>query len=472
MALPEITRSTTVGTLNDVIKALKDAQGKTTKPEERERFNQLITKYSTSRDKLITICKNDIIKHNIFGDNATKLQVARLTRDNFKALSLNEWNALVTNIHSESELKVGDPGQKAIDFLEGKSGINLMTGVKATLATAAVAAFCSFKSAGLVNLFNKIGLDSLVTTLGSGESAVSLVQIIPNVISGLFAINPVIGVAAGVLMGIGVLKLTKKIFGPEIKKMWANVKTRHAVNEAFKNTKLENDSKEDLRSYMDGKTPEDYEKQMQNIIDHEDKKSNGTYENEFKDEALKLATGTGKDLDKEIDTLRKKFKNKLTPAEIDQYLRDTGLAPKQPDLGEIATDLKDDATFKKPKKDPSTGTTPPASKSRSDFEQFKKDYKKLVSNMGDPTIDATAKAKAIRDLRNYANDASKFVDGTDPADLDRQKKVQTICNGMVEILSDLYAEIAKDASKAAQKDAILRQLESDRGLAQDQFNKL
>ena len=467
MALPEITRSTTVGTLNDVIKALKDAQGKTTKPEEKERFNQLITKYSTSRDKLITICKNDIIKHNIFGDNATKLQVARLTRDNFKALSLNEWNALVANIHSESELKAGDPGQKAIDFLEGKTGINLMTGVKATLATAAVAALTSLNISAFAG-----ALGFSATTVAALPTSFSVISIVPKIIATLSALNPVIGVAAGVLMGIGALKITKKIFGPEIKKMWANVKTRHAVNEAFKNTKLENDSKEDLRAYMDGKTPEDYEKQMQGVIDNEDKKANGTYENEFKDEALKLATGTGKDLDKEIDTLRKKFKNKLTPAEIDQYLRDTGLAPKQPDLGEIATDLKDDATFKKPKKDPSTGTTPAPSQSRKDFEQFKKDYKKLISDMGNPSIDATAKAKAIRDLRNYANDASKFVDGTDPADVARQKKVQAICNGMVEILSDLYAEIAKDASKVAQKDAILRQLESDRGLAQDQFNKL
>ena len=467
MALPEITSSTTVGTLNDVVKALKDAQSKTTKPEERERFNQLITKYSASRDKLITICKNDIIKHNIFGDSASKLQVARLTRDNFKALSLTEWNNLLAKKHSEKELKVGDPGQKAIDFLEGKSGINLMTGIKATLATAAVAALTSLNISAFAG-----ALGFSATTVAALPTSFSVISIVPKILATLSALNPVIGVAAGVLMGVGVIKLTKKIFGPEIKKMWANVKTRHAVNEAFKNQKLENESKEDLRPFMDGKSPEDYEKQMQGIVDHEDKKANGTFANEFKDEALKLATGTGKDLDKAVDALREKYKKKLTPAEIDQCLRDAGLAVKQPDLGEIATDLKGDATFKKPTKDPSTGTTPPASQSRKDFEQFKKDYKKLVADIGNPTIDATVKAKAIRDLRNYANDSSKFSDGTTGADTDRQKKLQTICNGMVEILSDLYAEIAKDASKAAQKDALLRQLEGDRGLAQDQFNKL
>lgn len=464
MALPEITRSTTAGKLKEVVDALEEAKSKTTNSVEKERFDQLIKKYSTAREKLVTICKNDIIKHNIFGDNASKLEVARLTRDNFKALSLEAWNNLIVaeeNKHNSKELESKDFGQAAIDVLEGKTGITLMTGVKATLATAAVAALSSLNISAFAG-----ALGFSASTVAALPTSFSVISIIPKVLTTLSALNPVIGVAAGVLMGIGAIKLTKKIFGPEIKKLWAKTKAEHKVREAFKSTKLENESKADISSYMDGKTPEDYETHMQDTIDHEDKRNNGTYANDFKTEAFKLATGTGKDLEKEVTKLRNKFKTKLTPAEIDQLLRECGIAPDQPDLGEIATDLKGDATFKKPAK----GSTP--SQSRKDFDQFKKDYKKIITTLSDPSVDATAKAKSIRDLRNFAGDASKFVDGSSAADIARQKKIQEICTGMVEIASELYAEIAKDASKVAQKDAILRQLESDRGLAEGQFNKL
>ena len=62
MAILNITESTTVGNFNDTIKALEEAQKKADNQAEKNRIQEFINKYSTSRDKLISVCKNDIIK--------------------------------------------------------------------------------------------------------------------------------------------------------------------------------------------------------------------------------------------------------------------------------------------------------------------------------------------------------------------------------------------------------------------------
>ena len=186
MAILDISNSTTVGNFNDTIHALEEAKKKTTKAAEQARFDELINKYTTSKNKLINICKNDIIKGNMMSDAATRVEVGKLTRDNFKALSLQAWNNLLDaeHQHKENELKDKDPGQAMIDFLDGKSGINLMTGVKATLTTAAIAALSSLNIAGFAGAMG-------LSTAGLPAS-VSIISIIPEAIGALFALNPVI----------------------------------------------------------------------------------------------------------------------------------------------------------------------------------------------------------------------------------------------------------------------------------------
>ena len=199
MALPEITKSTTVGTLRDVAKALTDAKEKTSVPAEKSRLDELINKYTTSANKLITVCKNEIISKNIHGNIDSQIEIARLTRDNFKNLSLDALNNILVDTakqHETSEIiyeeNKRDPGQGMIDFLEGKSGITLMTGIKATLTTAAVAALSS------LNIAEFAGAMGLSTT--GLPTSFSIISIVPKILSTLAALNPVIGVAAGALL--------------------------------------------------------------------------------------------------------------------------------------------------------------------------------------------------------------------------------------------------------------------------------
>lgn len=470
MAILDITNSTTVGNFNDTIQALEEAKKKTTKPAEQARFDELINKYTTSKNKLIKICKNDIIKGNMMSDAATRVEVGKLTRDNFKALSLQAWNKVLDaeHQHKENEFKDKDPGQAVIDFLDGKSGINLMTGVKATLTTAAIAALSSLNIAGFA--------EAMGLSIAGLPESVSVISIIPKAIGSLFALNPVIGVAAGALLGLGVIKLTKKIFGPEIKKLWANIKVRHAVNKQTEASQDKEFSEKDITEVLGGKSSEDYQKDAEDEIERTTKKNDGTYEREFSDKAFALATGDGVDIETKVNELKNEYKDKLDSDAIDRLLTSAGIAIKQPDLGDVATDLATDPKFRT--RTGGRGTVP---KSRTDFNDFKAAYQDLVVMIGKTSVANTEKAKAIRDLRTFANNPNKFLDksgstrGTSrstPKDIERQEKIKKLCNGMVDIISELYAEVAKDVSKAATADTLKDALESARGLTADQIKNL
>ena len=470
MAILTITGETTVGQFNNAIKALEEAKNANKNTEFQERLQHFIDKYTTSKNKLITICKNDIVKGNLLVDPETRIEVKKVISDNYKNLSLHTWNKVIAKhnerTHDKAVKKHGNKldlggsikeveGQPVIDFLEGKSGINLMTGVKASLAAAAVSSLCSLNIGAFAGLWG-LSLPANV------PASLSLFSFVPEIITGLATLNPVLGVAAGALLGIGAIALVKKIFGPEIKKMWSNFKVNNAVKKATK--KAENS--------LESTGSDDFAKSALEEITELEKVKPSTgdrshYSLLFEQKVKEIAHGDGIDMDKKIADLKTEYAGKVS--DMEEILKKLGVSEKQPDLGDIASDLVKIGKFKE-KGDKN-------SKSRKDFNHFRAEYNKLVIAIADKSLSESEQSKIIRDLRKFANDDSNFVDkaggqGNSTTDVEaRRKKVQSLCQGMVDILSDLQYQANKTMTPEAIK-KLKTDLEGQHGLTADQIEKL
>lgn len=542
MAILDINKSTTVGNFDSAIKSLEEAKNKSTSKEESQKFDQLIQKYEQSRHKLISICKNDIIKHNMTVDQEAKKQVEAVMRDNFKALSMEKWNAIINDFngveknhdnqigtHNEHEMKAAG-GDGFINFLEGKSGINLMTGVKAALSTAAVGALFSLDIGAFAGLW---GL-----SLPAGAPAtLSIIQFVPEIITGLATLNPVLGIAGAALLGIGAVALVKKIFGPEIKKMWTNFKVARKVNKATKaaSDKLESDQdltaalKEQKKLYDEqAEEQKKYRKPVYKankdgslvrgsdgelIVDHYE---NSHYENEFESKAKKLV-GTKftaddiknlkeeygkkgrvaedrmveliegafkKDFIKEVsklatskdatdtakvDALKNKYKDVMSPASLEKVLVDNGLVQVDPNLGARADEVLKAAANQAYKG--ATGVTA--------YNEFKDAYDKLIRTMtGKKPIDLAAINKEIVKLDKYT-DKSAFMAAATASGYqvpnswtltdDKAEKLALLCGGMKEVLVELAQEL--QLNNSISKSAVTKQQKAH-GLTEEQLKDI
>lgn len=533
MAILDVNQSTTVGNFEDTIKSLNEAKLNAKSAAEKDALDKFITKYTQSKDKLITICKNDIAKGIFLGADANvKVEVGKVTRENFRALSLERWNKIVATqglSHEEKEIKSGDKGQGAIDFLEGKSGINLMTGVKAALTTAAIGALSSLNIGAFAGLWG-------LSLPASVPASISLFSFVPEIISGLATLNPVLGLAAGALVGIGAVAVIKKIFGPEIKKIWTNVKVAHKVRKLAETSQDKISSEQDIKKFMGDMDPETFQKKAEkeasddlNRIKNIDKldkdgkpvidPSTGNpvkisqFEVDFKNE-MSIAKFTKlDDLDKAVRKVTDKYaknryatypemdaiiKEEITPYLADNFQKEAlnlvGVDPKDRanevknlknkyimatrflDTKEMDTILKQTGVYVE---DPNLGTyatelntdttfKTAGTQSRTAFDAFKAEYEAAVKLMASKNTTPAEKVKAINDLQKIANKPENFLDKSDVKRIkNKPTKVASADDLSREDKLKKLCEGMVDLLKEIHKEVVL-----DNTMTQAQVNKL
>lgn len=471
----------TMNELRKTIQSLKDAQSKTrTNSSEYSVFQRYIDKNLSRERKAINICKNDIIKYNLLGDGSplnpsAKLEVLRLTKNNFENLSVVKWNTLIRTTlssakdsngnfiqeHESNEITPDNHGDRMVDFLEGKSGITLTTGVKAAVTTAAVASLCSLN---IANFASFLGL----STVGLPKS-LSLISVVGKAVGGAFALNPVLGIAAGALLATGTLKLAKKIFGPEIKKMWGNFKAQRKIDKIVEQNEVditpeldgldENDfiqKQEKLENYNlelaeletnDATLPE-----IKAFIDKFEKTKlkpkreiianvKPAIEKAFKIEASAFIFNYD---ETKYNIVKKNYASYLSPTEISKIEAEIQLQTK--------TDLKshiDDYKNVKSSLDTETKT---------DFNKFKKELNNIIANFN--SADAQTVLNNIKKLSAYT-DGSKLR-GTKDID-----KVKTLCGDMEKLLQELYLRV-----KVNGKNADIKSIAAEQGLTENDLNDL
>ncbi len=478
MKFIDITQSTTVGNFNDTIKALEEAKKKDIGTAEKNKIQQFINKYTQSRDKLIGVCKNDIIKGNMKTDYNSKKEIGNLIRDNFKKLSLAEWNKYIETTkdgvsqHKEKELNVND-GQGTIDFLEGKSGINLMTGVKGALSLGVVSSLFWFKSPAVVGFFESVGfLKPLVATVGK-DSAISIASIIPKIVTGLWAVNPVLAVAGVALMGVGLAMLVKKVFGPEIKKMWTNHKVKHAVRNVSNASKDELLAKADISEYLDDLNPDAYADKTKEEASKNIQINDGSTARNFLKESLSLSSVPPEKRGAEIKNLMTKYAaSGLSDEKMVEILQNAGLYVEDPEINHLITDI---GSIK-------AGTT--ASKG---FEKFRDAYSAVIKTLGDNKKTPQERLRAVEELKELATKREKFLDKSEKSskkkkgkftytsnreDNERADKIVRLCSAMAQLTEEMLQEIILNKDNISKINELKTTIEKNHGLLPDQIEKL
>lgn len=471
----------TMGELRKTIKNLKDAQSKT-KPNSGEYsvIQRYIDKNLSRERKAINICKNDIIKYNLLGDGSAldpsaKLKVLNLTKNNFENLSIAKWNALIKTEfstvrdprgssiqeHEANEITPDHYGDKMIDFLEGKSGLTLTTGVKAAVTTAAVASLCSLN---IANFASFLGL----STAGLPKS-LSLISVVGKAVGGAFALNPVLGVASAALLTVGTGMLAKKIFGPEIKKIWGNFKAQKKID------KIVGQNEIDISTELDGLSDDDFIKKQETIenfnlelaeletsdatltdiesfIDKFEKtklkprkeiisNAKTVIEKAFKAEASAFIFNYD---EKKYNKVKKNYSSYLSPTEIAKLEAEMQLQTK--------TDLKSHITeFNKVQSGLGADT-------RKSFDDFKNKLNGIISS-----FDSADNQTILNNIKKL----SAYADGTKIRGTAYKDKVVELCKDMEELLQELYVRV-----KVNGKDADIKSIAAEHGITKDDLDGL
>lgn len=500
MAFLNITNSTTVGNFNDTIKALEEAKKKALSSAERERLQQFITKYTTTKEKLISICKKDIKEHQMYIDPKVKAEADKLTRDGFHALSIESWTKVV-QLHNDSNIagpdrKANAPTMKDIafdnhgegwlNFLEGKSGLTLMTSVKASLTTMALA----------------------------GLHTIGAFNLIPTLITTLFTLNPVLGAAAAVLAVTGTAMLVKKIFGPELT-VWKNkIKTNILGNKSI-DTYMSKSDHIDLDA--EAREQEKIRNKEAGEREEGEQRDNGTFDKEFEDKikslvgknnpslaadvdklkkeyankvkdariidkvveevfgndlvarATDLATSTKRDNSAEVEKLRNLYAGVLTPERIDQILTEANLVIENPNLRTTADEVIAGGEDNKKGYDASTASTA--------YREFKAAYDAIIVKLTSNTYNLAEINNDIHALEDYAKPATFLKDATASGygvpsswkltDPKKAAKIAKLCGGMIGILRELSTQLGQGKGPVDAK-----KTQKDHGLTEQQLQEI
>lgn len=137
-----------------------------------------------------------------------------LIENNFRELSLSRLNVVLANHGKEGitgrGLNERDGLSFTLDLLEGKKGINFMTIVKTLTTTSALA----FLIPGIVEM--------------------GAVPVIAKAALAVFNFSPVGAICLGALGVASLVKLTTKIFGPEIKSLFNHIRKNNELNRSFR----------------------------------------------------------------------------------------------------------------------------------------------------------------------------------------------------------------------------------------------
>ena len=341
----QITNDTTVGVIDRAIKIWKDKLKNPKKATELEYAkNKIISHHRANRPYL---------KDTTYTTNYAYRQLAV---DNYREASINKINALIrADKQSSVDFSAPKDPNAMLDFFEGKKGLNLATLAKTATATA------------LVALAAQAGTFSL---LGTAFAA-------------MWAFNPVIAVCVGTIGAVGLLKVLKKAFGPELKQAWKQV--RHKFNENHK-FKVEEQKAETEELIEDNKKQDKEEDKLHqaNLADAKAKAAK-----------LKLRFAT----QDKVDRLKTEMTDVLglSEEEADKIIKEAKLDPSN-----FSSPENFENEYEQAKGDAA---------SKGQIEDFLKEYNKLLDQLFDKNIDYEKDTTAQTAMDTAITNLKKIADG-------------------------------------------------------------
>lgn len=196
---------TKVGELTRAIEVWEKVEKSTTDPDQKRIAKEQINQTSQSKAHLINIIQSKFG----FLCEESKYKVAQLLKDDGKHkydnLSVDIMNQYLDHEHQiyADEQTLNAEDSLGMKILEGKTGVDYMTVVKSTMAISAI------------SLLAQGGVFGGIATA----------------ISSIMAFNPVVGVCVMALGAASLIKLARKVFAPEIKKLCAQERVRQKFNQ-------------------------------------------------------------------------------------------------------------------------------------------------------------------------------------------------------------------------------------------------
>lgn len=213
-----VDNNTKVGDLSKAIDIWQKIEKTASSPEERRIARENLQKQTQAKANLVNIIESKLGK--LSEENKYKISpyIGDTSKNRYDKLSIELLNGYLDTKDQVDYMEQTNPSDSlGMKILEGKTGVDYMTVVKSTLAVSAV------------SLLAQAGTFS---ALSSGLSA-------------LMAFNPVVGACAVVLGTASLIRMARKIFAPEIKKLVSNVR----VQEKFDQLSAESEEKYELPDF-------------------------------------------------------------------------------------------------------------------------------------------------------------------------------------------------------------------------------
>lgn len=209
---------TKVSELSKAIDIWQKIEKTSSSSEEKRIARENIQKQTQAKANLVNIIESKLGKLSEENKYKISAYIGDTGKNRYDKLSINLLNDYLDTKDQVDYMEQENPSDSlGMKILEGKTGVDYMTVVKSTLAVSAV------------SLLAQAGTFS---ALSSGLSA-------------LMAFNPVVGACAVVLGTASLIRMARKIFAPEIKKLASNVR----VQEKFNQLSAESDEKYELPDF-------------------------------------------------------------------------------------------------------------------------------------------------------------------------------------------------------------------------------
>ncbi len=213
-----IDNKTKVGELTRAIDIWQKIEKTSSSPEEKRIARENLQKQTQAKAELVNIIESKLGKLSEESRYKISGYIGDTSKNRYDNLSIEILNKYLDSKDQVDYMEQENPSDSlGMQILEGKTGVDYMTVVKSTLAVSAV------------SLLAQAGTFS---ALSSGLSA-------------LMAFNPVVGACAVVLGTASLIRMARKIFAPEIKKITSNVR----VQEKFEQLSAESGEQYNLYDF-------------------------------------------------------------------------------------------------------------------------------------------------------------------------------------------------------------------------------
>lgn len=348
---------TKVSELSKAIDIWQKIEKTSSSSEEKRIARENIQKQTQAKANLVNIIESKLGKLSEENKYKISAYIGDTGKNRYDKLSINLLNDYLDTKDQVDYMEQENPSDSlGMKILEGKTGVDYMTVVKSTLAVSAV------------SLLAQAGTFS---ALSSGLSA-------------LMAFNPVVGACAVVLGTASLIRMARKIFAPEIKKLASNVR----VQEKFNQLSAESDEKYELpdfdayrKGYTEG-TP-DKEAPFTKPGEKYDAAKFESYRERIIEEAYE-ATKTGKKYTPKYENIISKDEvDKCVAKGIEKALIEKAEAKKTPKKPEIVTDEMVVAAKKESNKaiNKQTNAQTEYDAAKREFDKVEKEYIANMSNM-------------------------------------------------------------------------------------------